>query len=179
MHQPDNATTSHTGSAGSSGRMSPPSDVPVVFLGYLHNPEGWKKGSILCFVPRWQLGILQPREGGAHRLPSENPTQVESRLASGSLKSSASWYLHCAIIGHAIVPLCTRADAKPQCEGGYGHRKQAPSQGDSRASSAVLETVSFASITPAGFSPQKSSSRDHTEQPYLGEGVPSHCRRVD
>lgn len=73
MHRPDNAATSRAGSAGSSGRMSPPSYIPVVFLGYLHKPKGWKKSLILCFVPSWQLAILQPRDDRAHRLPSKKP----------------------------------------------------------------------------------------------------------
>lgn len=58
-----------------------------------------------------------------------------------------------------LMLLCPRACAKPQCEGGYGHRgtslEQAPSRGAGKATSAGLETASFASIAPTGFSPKK------------------------
>lgn len=188
MHRPDNAAASRAGSTGSSGRMSPPSHIPAVFLGYLHNPEGWKKRWILCFVPRWQLAILQPRDNGAHGLPFERPTRAETRLALGNLKAPASWRLHYAITGHAtymprVVLLCTRACAKPQCEAGSSHRgtslEQAPSRGAGKASSAGLETAAFASIAPTGFSPQKKQQqRPHLLKAQLQRNANTDTPRI-
>lgn len=141
--------------------MSPPSHIPAVFLGYLHNLERWKKRLVLS--PCVSLLSPSPVTMGPTRDQRPNSPQEAEKPCLADTHTVTLQDMP------RVVGLCTRACAKPLCKGGGSPRGTYLTWGAGRASSR-MDTDSFASITPT-----RHLKRNRQKHSHL---CPSPCQQV-